>query len=283
MKIDSVELHPAGSSEVVVMSFRDPSRSNPYNVKAISGLDAQDIVSRYYSGSEGSAKYNLALEKREPVILIGLNPRYDQGENPAILRDALYKMIASSRTGLIQMQFKNGSVIVAAVSGFISKMEAPQFSKSQEVQLTITCRDPMLRSLTPVELDVSSLDPGETEIDDILSTAPHGFKFQVTVTPPYNISSVTMYDTDDGGSSWIFVVSPSGGFLPGDVFYFSSEHNDKYVYMERDDETIFLADKIAPGSIWPIMFPGMNKFTISGGDLVFDWNAISYIPTYWGI
>lgn len=155
MKITSVELHPSGSSDICVLSFRDPSRANAYNVKAMVGLDADSIVARYYKGLGSSKAYNLSLEKRDVVIRIGLNPDFSQDETYSDLRDDIYRMIASSRTGLLQIQFKNDLAVLGVVSGFVQKVEAPHFQQEPEVQITVECLDPMIRGLDPINVDIS--------------------------------------------------------------------------------------------------------------------------------
>ncbi len=105
----SVELHPANSSDVCVLSFRDPTHANPYNVKEIIGLDADEIVPRFYGGSGNSKFYNLLLEKREIVIRVELNPKFGEFETFSDLRDKLYRLIASSRTGIIQISVQRWS------------------------------------------------------------------------------------------------------------------------------------------------------------------------------
>lgn len=278
MKLTSVEIHPAGSSDVAVLSFRDPTATNPYNVKAIVGLDVDEIVPRYYGASGSSKFYSLSLQKRELVMKIGLNPDFSDNESYSDLRDNLYKMIASSRTGKLQLQFKMGVNPVAAVSGFVKKFEAPNFEKVQEVQITISCDEPMLKALTPVNVTVGGLNPASTTIQDDLSTAPHGFTFVMNITAA--IASLGI--TDPGDSVWSFILAPIGGFLNGDVLYFSSETNNKYVYINRAGAIIFLADVIAPGSVWPILFPGENVFAFTHPTNV-AWSLISHYPTYWGV
>ncbi len=232
MRVTSVELHPANSSDVCVLSFRDPRRQNPYNVKAIDGLDADEIVPRYYGGLGSSKLYNLLIEKRDVVIRVELNPRFGQYETYSDLRDALYKMIASSRTGRIQLQFKNGIEVVAAISGFISKFEAPNFEKTQEIRLTVKCDEPMLKALTPIVVDVAGLDPVLTVIQDATSTAPHGFKFEVAFTA----FSASFNIKDPNDSNWAFEIVPAGGFVPNDILLFGSESNNKYLYYLRETE-----------------------------------------------
>jgi hypothetical protein len=278
MKLTSIELHPDGSSESYELSFRDPRRENAYNVKGIDGLDADEIVPRFYGTPGSTAFYNLVMVNRTIAALIELNPRYELNESPASLRDNLYKMIASSRTGLVHIWFKEGTTVVATISGYVTKLEAPQFSQTPEAKITIDCIEPMLKAPDPVSLNVVGLDPSLTVIQDDISTAPHGFKFQISVD--IDVSSLLIEDPDD--SSWGFEVTPVTGFDIGDVIHYSSEYNDKYLYVVRGGNIIHLADVIVAGSVWPVLFPGENKFTVANGANL-DWDSISYYPTFWGV
>lgn len=286
MRITSVELHPSGSANVAVLSFRDPNRDNPYNVRAIAGLDADEIVARYYGGSGTAPKfYALALEKRTPIFRIQLSPRFGVDETYSSLRDDLYRMISSSRTGKLFIHFKNGDDVVAAISGFVSKFETTLFNKEQEVQITVDADDPMLRALDTTVIPVAGLDPANTTIHDPLSTAPHGLKFALEFVKVK--ASVKLRDPLD--PSWSFEVTPVGGFLVGDVLHFSSEQNDKYLYIQRGVDKIHVADKITPGSVWPILFPGDTVLTVDGVNVDanqvrnINWSAISHRPAYWGV
>lgn len=281
MKLTSVELHPANSSEVVALSFRDPRGLNPYVAKNITGLDADEIVPRAYGapGFSGSFRMNNpSLLKRDVILQIGLNPNYTEHKSYSDLRDALYRMIASSRTGKIQLQFKDNIEAVAAISGFVSKFETSLFEKEQEVQLTITCDEPMLKAMEPVML--VDLDIPVFIIDDNQSTAPHGFSFVMNITG--ELPNIFIGDPRDG--SWGFSIQPlfDAPLLADDVLYFSSEYNNKYLYIIRGEDTIHLGDAITPGSVWPIIFPGENVLTFLLATNK-EWVNLSYYPTYWGV
>jgi hypothetical protein len=279
MKITSVELHPSGSANICILSFRDPSRQNPYNVKGITGLDVEEIVPRYYGGAVGATKfYNLAQSARQITARIGLNPNFGASQSYSVLRDDLYKLIASSRTGLVQVQFKNGTTIVAVISGFVTKFEAPHFEREPEVQITLRCDDPRLMAPTPVSISVAGLDPALTHILDEASTSPHGFQFDLTFTG----ATAGIEITDPTDATWSFEVIPAGGFLTGDILHLSSEYNDKQIYITRGVNTIHLADKITPGSVWPLLFPGDNQFSFTN-PTTFGWTEISHYPTFWGV
>lgn len=276
MKLTSVEIRPENSSEFVVLSFRDPNSNNRYNVKSILGLDADDIVPRSYGGSGNFTFYNLILSNRDVVFKIGLNPSFVDRKSYSDLRDDLYRMISASRTGRIQIQFKNGTEIKAVLSGKVSKFNNALFEKTQDVEITVKCDDTLLRAPEPVML--SDLTPEYALIRDDDSTAPHGFSFTAGITGA--ISSLKINDPND--TSWSFEVIPVGGFLVGDELHFSSEYNDKQLYVVRASVNVYLADVIVPGSVWPIIFPGDNLLTFTHPESL-DWDTLSYYPTYWGV
>ncbi|MET0787261.1 MAG: hypothetical protein ABWY25_11220 [Paenisporosarcina sp.] len=278
MKLTSVELHPANSSETAILSFRDPGRQNSYNVKAIVGLDADDIVARYYGGSGNSKFYELSLVRRTIVVRIALNPKSNENESYSSLRDGIYKLIASSRTGQLQIQFKRNNSIIAAISGFVTKLESPHFNKEQEIQITVVCDEPMLKAPVRTVISVSSLNTFLVNLQDGSSTAPHGFIFDLKFLA--DTASLTMADPND--DSWSFVITPSGGFLLDDVLHFSSEYNNKNLYLTRAAVDYHLAETITPGSIWPILFPGNNIFAFSTPENV-EWTKFEYYATYWGV
>jgi hypothetical protein len=298
MKITNISL-VAGDSELANLSFRDPSSRNRYVVKGVFGLDADEINSVYYGDSiDGMQHFREArLKGRELVFRVALNPKFELGETYASLRDNMYKTIARSRTGLIDVHFNNGGATTAKVSGYVTKLEAALFNRDAEVQLTMKC-DPttsMLRAPERLYVDADTLI-ASTTLEDSLSTAPHGFKFQATIGA---IAEVFVVSDSALTPTWQFVVQPgtigaSSGFLVGDVVYFSSEPNDKYFYIIRSSVTYQLVSKIWTGSKWPIMFPGGNDLEFRTLDLVgglvpttatktYTWTEFSYYPTYWGI
>ena len=283
MNITSVDMYDSKGILIAALSFRDPAARNPYLARAIIGLDADEIVSRFYAVSSQSKQkyYNLTLEQRDIVIRIQLNPQFST-QSYSELRDNLYKMIASSRTGLIELRFNNKTGSVAHVYGYIKKFEAGHFNEQPEVQITMECDDPILRGVDRVEPITVPTRLSSATITDDLSTAPHGFIFDVTFDQP----SPSFIIEESATPEWAFTVTPgvigSGtGFLAFDHLFYSSESGNKYLYMVRGGNTIQLVDKILHGSVWPILFPGDNFF--DSADEEFTWNHVSYFPAYWGI
>lgn len=285
MKVTSIELHPHNSALVAVLSFRDPARTLPYNVVDIQGLDPDMIVPRYYgvSGNSKAKFYDFSLNKKDVVMLVSLNPDFETNQSYSDLRDGIYKFISASRTGMIEIQFKNGADVVALLTGPVTKVEAATFEKAPAVKLTISPDDPVLRAPAAVVVPVAGLNPADTVITDLISTAPHGFAFQMAFTGA--VASVTISDTTFGlplDDRWSFIITPAGGFLNGDLLNFSSYQSSKNLDITRGGGTILLADKVTPGSIWPVIFPGDNHIGFTSPASM-HWNSISYVPAFWGV
>lgn len=283
MNLTRIELHSGYiySSNNISLSFKDPRRQNPYNIKEITGLDADEIVSRFYGVSiYGKSKFhNLVLQKREIALRIELNLDFSEGKTYSDLRDELYKMIASNRKGLIELiMIGQKDRIISIISGYVKKFEAFLFTSTPEVQLTIQCDDPMFKGPARIDFDPSVLNPANAILPDDYSTAPHGFIFEMEVIQA--AGSLIMYDPNGG---WAFLVQPIGGFLVGDVIHYSSEYAQRYMYIQRGEEEISIVDQIFSESIWPIMFPGINRLIILDGDLMFRFVSCSFYPTYWGV
>lgn len=281
MKVTGVELS-SDNANVISFGMGDVLSTDKYLIKTIIGLDADEVIRKFYSfASNSNAKfYNFSMKKRELTFRIILNPNYSINEDFSDIRDDIYRSISSSRTGLINVLFRAGGAVVAQISGYFTKFEVPYFSNVPEIQITLNCDDFMLRGYNPVELEAATLGTGShIYVSDSISTAPHG----LTMSLEYNSTSPYFKITDDIlDSSWEFKVTPSGGFLIGDTLVISSEYTSRNVYLVRGATTIPLMDRISATSTWPIIFPGSNEFDVYD-KIRFNWSYISYFPAYWGL
>jgi hypothetical protein len=254
-----------------------------YIVKQILGLDADEIIPRFYGFSKDGTKrfYDFRLKPKDLVMRVVLNPRFSLNETNSNIRDELYKAIAPTRTGQLEIQFHSGGTTPARLYGHITKVEVPYFSQIPELQITIRCDDPMFRGLTPVVLDATDLGSANPVIiADSSSTAPHGLALKMTLT-----ASLATFIIQDKASSptWKFEVVPATTFLTGDEIYLSTEFTNRYLYRIRSGVTLHLLDKIDPeDSVWPIIFPGENPLYFPGMASL-DWNYLQFLPAYWGV
>ena len=215
MRVTSVDMYSATLEQPISFSLRNPGPLARYQVRAIMGLDAEEIIPKFYGvGLINTPKYyEFSLKPRDVVIRIVLNADYKTDETPSDIRDELYRAISSDKTGNIVLHFKSGGTVVSRIFGFITKFEVPYFAKLPEVQITGRCNDPMFRGVNPVRyegLELPSANP--VLLPDSLSTSPHGFTMQVTFkasTPSFTIQDV------QSNPEWKFKVIPTGGFSVG--------------------------------------------------------------------
>ena len=281
MRVTSIGLY-TDDVEVASFALRKESAKSRYMVRQITGLDADDIVPKFYGFGLNSNNrfYNFGMKPRELVIRVILNPTFSLNEEYTDVRDELYKAISASRHGRVEIRFNSGGASVSKLFGFITKLEAGYFNKTPEAQVTIRCDDSLFRGVNPVRLNTSEIPTtNPLRLADSSSTAPHGFTAEVTVTAPIPSFTVQDRQTDP---DWKFTVIPNGGFLAGDVLYFSSDFGDKDLHIVRAGSQIYLIDRIQTGSVWPMLFPGATEFYFAN-KASFTWNYIEYHSAFWGV
>lgn len=290
MNVTSIELWSnldyttgATNKKHATLSLSNVSYTDSYLIKSVSGLDNAEIVPKYYGTGTGIVLayqyYSMVPPPRVVSFLIKLNPQ--PGETVGELRDELNKMISYTRRGTIEIKFKNGTDHVASLFGLVTKFESSIFTSDSEVQITITCSYPFLKGPTFYELvgTTAVLDPSNPTINDLLSTAPHGFRMQLQFTGLFApLTSFTIQGIY-GQTVAPFVIRHT--FYNGDNLYINTEEENKSVYVVSSGVTKYLADKLDANSIWPVMFPGNNRITLS--TTYFTWVSLKYKTLYWGI
>jgi hypothetical protein len=171
---------------------------------------------------------------------------------------------------------------VAAIKGRITKFEVPYFSRVPELQITVHCPDPILRSLHPIRPPIADLPATGTTLTlvDNESTAPHGFSFKIKFT-----SIRTDFIIQEIGTfpDWHFHVIPPTSFQVNDELHFSSEYGKKDLFWNKASGTdVHLMDMITATSYWPVIFPGRNDFTITTAT-THEWLELEYYAAYWGL
>jgi hypothetical protein len=281
MKVSDISIY-SNDIETVSFSLSQSDPKSQFMVRDMAGLDSEELIPRFYGfGAQTKTKfYDFVMKPRNIVIRFVLNPRFNLDESYSDIRDSLYRSISSVRSGLVYLHFNSGGSTVARISGFITKFEVPYFTPLPEVQISVRCDDPVFRGINPVSYLAPSLKTiNPIIVPDSISTAPHGFSFQLTfkaATP-----QLTIQDKETN-PDWLFKVIPSGGFLVGDILNFSSDYVNKQLYLTRGGVITYLVDKITPDSIWPTIFPGVT--TLYFLEIAnFNWNKLEYYPTFWGV
>lgn len=280
MRVTNIVIY-SNDVEMVNFSLRDADPTARYMIKVIEGLDAEELVPKFYGVGTTTGKkfHEFGTKARELNMRLVLNPRFVLRETYSDIRDEIYRAISSSRSGSVDVYFMAAGTTVAKLTGFVTRLEADHFAKEPEVRLQITCEDAMFRGVVPVVKGPDDIvDVNPFVFGDTVSTAPHGFQFEIEFTA--TVASFVVNDAEN--SDWTFTLTPASSFLSGDRLVFSSEFGNSQLYMVRSAVTTHLMDRVVPGSAWPIIFPGANAFNFVSR-ASFDWVSVSWYPAYWGV
>lgn len=282
MRFDSVVLSTDGSDDIV-FSMKEIDVTNRYIVRSIVGIDADEIIPRFYSAGlvSGAKFYEATMKPREIVARVAINPLFHINETVEDIRDQVYRMISANRSAKIQLTWYSGGSTFCYINGIITKMEVAHFAQVPELQITLLCGDPMFRSLHPIDWDIADLpSTNPVKLPDGASTAPHGLTFKVKFT-----ATTASFVVQDKASSpdWKFEVTPSGGFATNDELWFSSEWGAKELFWNKASGTdVSLMDKVTAPSVWPQIFPGNNVLYFLPIANI-DWLEVKYYSAYWGL
>ena len=282
MRLSSVVLSSSSYDEEITFAVHQQDPNNRYLLRAMVGVDAEEIIPKFYGfGTQAAARfYEYTMRPREIVMRVSLNPLFSVNEDVSVIRDAIYRLISRNRTGELTLTFMAGGTARCAIQGMIIKVEVPYFTQTPELQVTIRCNDPMFRSVVPFTPDLADLPTANpVALMDEPSTAPHGLSFKVEFTDD---EPTFVIQDHPSTPDWEFEVTPDGGFLVGDQLHFSSEYQNKLVYLERTGDNRYLMDKIAPYSIWPQIFPGRTDLYFMQ-IASFDWVELEYYSAFWGL
>jgi hypothetical protein len=283
MRLSSVVLTTSDMSEEITFAVQDQDPFHRYLVRGIVGIDAEDLIAKFYGfgAVSGDKQYEYTMKPRDIVMRVALNPSFHTNEDVSQIRDEIYRLVSANRSGQITLMFKDGASIVSSIKGKVSKVEVAYFTKTPELQVTVTCPDAMFRSIQPINIppaDLPTTNP--IKLTDQPATAPHGLVLKVKFTAT---TSTFVIQDDLTTPDWQFEVTPASSFLINDELLISSEYGNKRVFLNRAIGTdIELMDKVVSGSVWPQIFPGLN--TLYFPQIAnFDWLEVSYYSAYWGL
>ena len=285
MNITKIKLNVPGAIPINHATFNifDTTIEDRYILKSATGLDAEEITPKLNGRANGLGTnyYDMILGDRTIVLSVKLNPNYKTNQTVSELKDNIYKAIAFNRTGKIQLEFVDLETTVAVIEGYVSKVESDPFSSDTTVNITIECEDPFFRGPDYIPVYHQDGEPSAlTQLvwDDDLSTAPHGYTLEFSFLANVNNIVIKGIRTPNLAP---FQINYS--FLANDVLHLSSEYNDRYLWIQRYDQFIHLTDKIVPGSIWPMAYPGHNELGLSTNNTQTSIEFIHYKPAYWGL
>lgn len=300
MKINAIQLCTTNlAGDVVIVNTYNigPNAVNDkYILTGSTGLDANELISLFYASDIVVDYATLQPTPRDISLAFQLNPSYADGEDISTLRDEFYRAISASRSSTVILNFLYNGSDVASVEGSVVRLEIDHFAPVPQVILGVRCRNPFLADPLLSVLDSAAiLSAGVLTVNDNVSTAPHGFTLDFTFGPTANTIDWANdpFVISDFYGRWSFSVLYT--FSNQDVLSFSSVLGSKSLYVTPHpipdppgpDQTfrpVPIMDRIVMGSVWPILFPKENKFTVSpdSGSYI-TLLTLGHYLTYWGV
>lgn len=255
-----------------------PKNTDKYFIKSVDGFGPPDRDIAIASTAAGGRFQGVTVQDRELVVLIGLNPDWDSGETPKVLRDNLYTMLNTGYDPKVDVQLMSGLLPVAHEYAYISKFETALFSADPMVQITFKTLNPTFRSLGPISYNPEDLSESTPDIYNY-GTAETGFMFAVAFTG--SMSSWYIKQAENQNIGMTFKTS----FASGDILSVSTIPGQRYVHLKKHRGKVKNSLSILTGdSEWIQLHPGHNHFLMPSKTGNWDWNGkLSFTLHYWGV
>lgn len=245
--------------------------TDPYLLESLSMGPVERDVPITSSVNQGGVVGKIKPHNLEPVVLIGLNPRFNLGETAADLRTKIYGLISPGVQDYITIQLMKNDLVVARVIGYVKKCEVVPFDREPRVQVTIACPESYLEAPAPIFEEVSV---SNTQVVNYEGTATTGIVFQTSFSS--DLSTAFFTDLHSGR-----VMDFDYDFLAGDILDIDTRPGSRLITRTRGLETIDIIGALKSNSSWFTLRPGVNSYVQSNPGKM-DWVSFSYTPRYWG-
>lgn len=262
MYITKVRLNGASDVDLPIVGANP---ADTFIMKGADGLGPPEVVVTITNGVYQNSK----PADRQIVVRVGLNANYGVNQTSEQLRTTLYGLLMPNFATPLKVELMNGSLVVATVDGYISKMEPAIFSKDPEVQITINCVGSYLYAPDPLVVV-----PGTKATFDVpnIGSAPVGFELYVDLTG----SPTTLRISRTSNPAEFFEINYPN-LIPGDDIIINTREDSRAAY---SDGVNYIGYR-HPGSTWLQLYPGVNNFTMN--TTAFNWGSITFTPQYWGL
>lgn len=249
---------------------------DPVQVKNIDGLGPvkADITSTQSATGRGEIPQGTNTGKRNIVLTLGFNPDFAGNETMSGLRQALYRYLIPEQW--TKLRFHSDDLPTVDIEGTVESVEPNMFSQDPEVQVSVICLKPDFVasdatiitgvSGTPTPIDYpGTVDTGfELRVDNDAYSGSLDITVVAWEVPQvFSIDPVTIDDTKYFGLSTI-----------------QSKKRVQTVVIVGEATTNLLS-AMSAGSVWPVLKPGANVFTLEA-EAVVDW-TFAYFTRFGGL
>lgn len=249
-----------------------------YFVKSVTGLEPPDRNIAIARTSSGGKFQGVTTEDREVVVLLGLNPDWDAGETPALLRQNLYTMLEPGYDPRVDIQLWAGDTAQFHEFAYVDKFEASIWDANPACQMTFVTLNETFRAMKRKTYNPGNLSEKHPSIYNP-GTAQTGFQFAVRFDGTMNGWSIKQAGNQKIGMKFDMT------FHGGDVLAVSTIPGQKYVHWSKHRGKVQnVLGILTSDSEWLQLHPGQNHFVVPKKAFLWDWKGqLSFTPKYWGI
>lgn len=255
--------------------------SGGFHIRNIDGLGMPDINVNLTSAVDNRmAAYNGSRsQNRQIVITAAMYADYAGGKTIGDLRDSLYRLIGriGDKDDFVYVDLHNADGgVIRYTWGYISKIEAPQFSKDPLVQITIECVPLHILGVTD---KTSPVDTHWLDVDNV-GTAPTSVNMAVRVGP--ESQPIVFVVSVDGKNA--FRLQREGYFVKGDLIRLDTSPDKRSITLTRGSVTTDLLKHVSGTSKWFEIPPGKSQLNVLGNTTPNPYKIESITTTrrYWG-
>lgn len=249
----------------------------------IRNIDGLDPVKASVSTSpraviDGVMYTGSSIPSRNIVLTIHPNPDWINWTHDA-LRKLIYQYFMPKRP--VRLVFESDNMAPVEISGIVEGVTANQFTKDPEFLVSIICPDPYFTSVDPIVVTGQAIRAGgNVTVVPYNGTVEAGIVVRVTFTSGTEPTDIGI-QLGSPAISYFDVVATVNGML---YFEVSSIPMQKYVQNVNIGTGVIdnLLSDVAEGSVWAVLQPGDNEFSVVTNQGVQDWE-LTFFERFGGL
>lgn len=262
--------------QTLTLSLLDPS--NGFLVADIEGLDPvkATIVTSPQALLDGVQYQASRREIRNINIKLDLEPDY-ASTNVRNLRSELYRYFMPKAN--VILRFFMDEVLFASISARVESCEAPMFTATPEMHISLLCPDPdFIAPVSTLFEGVTTSTAAETPLTYSGSTET-GVVFRMF--PDRTLDQFTLYNRPQGAADFQ-MMEFAAPLQAGDELIISTVAGSKSVNVIRDGSSLPMLYGLSPSAAWIQLYPGQNWLRVlaEGASIPF---TIEYVAKYGGL
>lgn len=257
--LSAVRVRNSKNNKFIDAYVGDRTSQGGFTLKGFDGLGPAGAQIAYseYALLPGGSFHSANTGIRNPVLTIGLSPRYDTGDTVLSLRKQLYSVLKPGQRVTLSLYFDG--TYTSYISGYVERVEPNIFTAEPTLQVSIICVSPYFQAPSLIsEVWKAGTTKTITYLGDVDET---GF----TLVVQLKNASTTMVKVTDPDTSYALTVNVSPAITLNQQVVFDTRKGSKGVSLVDSSGVIIrnLMGELTVDKGWPSLSEGVNKLLIT--------------------